>query len=489
MDTVPQGSTGNLSRGLRALVPILIALEFFSGLVQGWIIPLLGEIGRVYDVPLGATSWVLAVGLLSSAVSVPLLAVLGDRFGHRLLLVVSVVLAAAGSILIALGPSFALVLAGAAIQGPVAAFLPLAMALLKTHRGKSANRDVGLIVGTLTFGVAAGSVLGGVAMDAIGQLHLVQLIPAIALVVFIPLVAIGVPESKPDATRSVDWLGASLLGIALVGLMYGLSEAPHVGLFSTTALVPVLVGIGALVAFLAVERRAASPLVDIPAMRSARLASPMVIGFLVAVTMFGNQSPPVLFLTASPDAVGYGNSLAATGVGIVVAVSAATLTLGSLVSFALTKAFGRTRILVASCLLSAAAMLAMAFIPSSTVLFALWLALSGIGTGVVLGVLPGIVIERSSESAAASVAGVYNTARTIGGTLAGAFVASITTLLIVSPQAGGQGSAPSFEAFQLIWVTFACINILAAAVAGFSGRKSAEGQIAQTVPAPAPSSS
>lgn len=470
MDTALRRPATTVPTKFRLLIPVLIALEFFSGLVQGWIIPLLAEIGRVYEVPVGATSWVLAVGLLSSAVSVPLLAMLGDRFGHRMLLVISVSLAAAGSILIALAPSFPLVLAGAAIQGPVAAFLPLAMALLKTHRPDSANKDIGLIVGTLTFGVAAGSVLGGVAMDIIVQLHIVQLIPAIALALFIPMLASLVPEGNRDDTRTVDWLGATLLGIGLMGLMYGLSEAPRAGWLSQQTLVPLAVSIAALVVFLGVERRAKSPLLDIPSMRSARLANPIFIGFLVAVTMFGNQSPPVLFLTADPESLGYGTGLPTSMVGIVVAVSAGSITLGSFLSFALSRVLGRNRTLVSACLLSAAALLCMALVPSSTAIFTLWLAASGIGTGVVLGILPGVVIERAPESATASVAGVYNTARTIGGSLAGAFVATITTLLVISPSTGEGRGTPSFEAFQAIWVTFAVVNVIAAVAAAFTGR-------------------
>lgn len=458
----------------RLLVPILIGLEFFSGLVQGWIVPLLGEISRVYSVPLGLTSWVLAVGLLSSAVSVPLISILGDRFGPRRLLVVAVSLAAAGSILIALAPNFAWLLVGTAIQGPVAAFLPLAMALLKSHRPQSANRDVGLIVGTLTFGVAAGSIFGGIAMDAIGRLHTVQLIPAIALAVFVPLVLFFVAESQADATRSVDWLGALLLGIGLVGLMYGLSEGSQSGWLAAATVLPIAVGAAALVLFLMVERRALSPIVDIPAMRAAGLANPIFIGFLVALTMFGNQSPPVMFLTANPAELGYGNAMPASGVGLVVAVSAGSLTLGSFLSSMISKKLGRTSTLALSCLAAAAALLCMAFVPSSTLLFALWLAICGVGTGIVVGILPGVVIERSPESAAGSVAGVYNTGRTIGGSLAGAFVASVTTMLVINPGSGAEAApAPSLAAFQVVWVCFAAVNVVAAAASLFIGRKGA----------------
>ncbi len=233
-------------------------------------------------------------------------------------------------------------------------------------------------------------------------------------------------------------------------------------------------GVAALVLFLMVERRALSPIVDIPAMRAAGLANPIFIGFLVALTMFGNQSPPVMFLTANPAELGYGNAMPASGVGLVVAVSAGSLTLGSFLSSMISKKLGRTSTLALSCLAAAAALLCMAFVPSSTLLFALWLAICGVGTGIVVGILPGVVIERSPESAAGSVAGVYNTGRTIGGSLAGAFVASVTTMLVITPGGGAEAApAPSLAAFQVVWVCFAAVNVVAAAASLFIGRKGA----------------
>ncbi|WP_051389233.1 MFS transporter [Arthrobacter sp. 35W] len=471
MDTAHRRAQNVAGAKLRLFVPVLIALELLSGLVQGWIVPLLSEIGRVYGVPAGSTSWVLAVGLLSSAVSVPLIAMLGDRFGHQRLLVVSVALVAAGSLLIAFAPTFPLVLLGAAVQGPVAAFLPLDMALLKAHRIRSANRDVGLIVGALTIGLAAGMLLSGVALDALGNLAVVQMIPAVGIAVLVPFVWLLVPETSPDASRRIDWKGAVLLGAGLVAIMYGLSEAPHLGWTSPQALPPLAGGIAALVLFFRVEKRAESPLVDLKVIRAARLGNPIGIGFLIAVTMFGNQAPSVLFLSANPDKLGYGAGMSVSAVGLVLAIGAVSSTLGSFSAALLGRLVGQARTLVFACLAAAAALLCLAFAPSSGVVLIVWLAIAGFGHGIVLSTLPAVVIDRAPASAPASASGVYNTARTIGGSLAGAFVASVTTVLVVS--AGGSGAgvvAPSLGAFQLIWTVFAALNVAAAMAAIFLSR-------------------
>ncbi|WP_427017245.1 MFS transporter [Pseudarthrobacter sp. P1] len=492
MDTAHRGAQKVAGAKLRWFVPVLIALELFSGLVQGWIVPLLGEIGRVYGVPAGSTSWVLAVGLLSSAVSVPLIAMLGDRFGHQRLLVVSVALVAVGSLLIAFAPTFPLVLLGAAIQGPVAAFLPLDMALLKAHRLRSANRDVGLIVGALTIGLAAGMLLSGVALDAMGNLAVVQLIPAVGIAVLVPFIWMLVPETGPDAFRRIDWKGAVLLGAGLVGIMYGLSEAPHLGWGSPQALPPLAVGLAALVLFFQVEKRAKSPLVDLKVIRAARLGNPIGIGFLIAVTMFGNQAPSVLFLSANPDKLGYGAGMSVSAVGLVLAIGAVSSTLGSFSAAFLSRLMGgQARTLVFACLTAAAALLCLAFVPSSGVVLIVWLAIAGFGNGIVLSTLPALVIDRAPASAPASASGVYNTARTIGGSLAGAFVASVTTVLVVS--VGGSGSgvvAPSLGAFQMIWTVFAALNVAAAIASVFlsRGRTTSRGGAASTDSGRAPAS-
>ncbi|WP_164863425.1 MFS transporter [Agromyces sp. LHK192] len=450
------------------LVPTFVALELFGGVIQGWITPLLGEIATHYQVGGGAVGWILTVGLLSSAVSVPLMTMLADRYGARRMLVLAVALTAIGSTMIAFAPVFPLVLLGSIVQGPVAAMLPIEMSLLKHHRPESANRIVGILVGTLTFGVALGSLGGGLVMEAVGDLVVAQAIGAAPLVILALVVGFTVPSTAGDPDRVVDWAGAGLFGVALVGVMYGLSEGSNAGWTSPLALVPLVLGLVAFIAFLMVENRATTPLFDVKLLRRAKLGVPMVLGVLVAMTMFGSQTPTVLYLSADPELVGYGAGFSTGLVGIVFASTALVMTAGSFLAPLLARRAGLRATIVAACVLMAAGMVVLLVAPAGPGLATAVFATTALGTGVMLAVLPGVVIDRAPETASASVSGLYNTGRTLGGSLAGALVASIMTAFVAAGAAGTVGDAPPatpFAAFQVIWAIFAAVLIAAAVLA------------------------
>src|SRR5215218_7923497 len=102
------------------VVGFLVVLEFASGLLQGWLPPLLPGILRQYGTTAADLNWVSAVYLLSSTVCVPLVAV---------------------------APTFGILLLGRAVQGPLGAFLPLEFAIVREHAEERAGRVIGLLVG------------------------------------------------------------------------------------------------------------------------------------------------------------------------------------------------------------------------------------------------------------------------------------------------------------------------------------------------------
>src|SRR5215204_3972286 len=75
------------------------AVDF--GLEQSMIVPALPDFAQTYDASLIAVGWLATAYLLSAIVAVPLLSRLGDLYGKRRMILVSVGAFAAGSLLCA----------------------------------------------------------------------------------------------------------------------------------------------------------------------------------------------------------------------------------------------------------------------------------------------------------------------------------------------------------------------------------------------------
>lgn len=122
-------------------------------------------------------NWFEAAQLLLPALVVPILAKLGDMFGHKRLLLVSTVLTA--------GASWALVFAD--------------------------TFTTFLVVG-LEAGAILGALLGGRLFGWFGNnVHLTLAIPAIAVTLVFFAVLFGVPESTPLPGRRLDVVGFGML--------------------------------------------------------------------------------------------------------------------------------------------------------------------------------------------------------------------------------------------------------------------------------------
>ena len=447
----------------RLLVPTFLAIELLAGLIQGWIMPLLGEIAKFHGVPAGSISLYFMVTMLSSAMSVPFLSMLADRYGKRRLLVIAVLCTAIGTATIAFAPSFSFVLIGAAIQGPVAALLPIEMGILKQARTQDANRIVSMLVGTLTLGVALGSLLGGVIMDATGDLALTQLVPAIPLFLLAAAVLVALAADPGNPTSSVDWGGAVLFSASLGALMFGLTAGTEFGWLHPATLGSLSGGVLGALAFLKLESRVAFPLLDFTVLRRVKLGLPMILGFLVALTAFGMSTPTTLYLTANPAVVGYGTGMSPGTAGLIVALVFLASSLGAFLAPVMVRLLGTAWAVSVASLLSAASLLLLMTAPESPVLVTILLAVNSLTSWIVLGILPGVIVARAPLSVATTLSGLYNCLRSLGGSVAGALVAAVMATLVMTQQDADAVAAPALSAFQVVWGIFAAC-LLASAV-------------------------
>jgi EmrB/QacA subfamily drug resistance transporter len=244
---------------------------------------------------LGATAidaqWALtAYGVLFSGVLL-LGGRLGDLHGRRRLLVGGMATFAGGSLLAGSAPALAVLVAARALQGlGAAAAVPAALALIGSMYppGPARTRALSLLAAMSALGIMSGLLLGGVITDLLGWrwVFLLMTAPAVLAAVTAPRV---LPEARADGpVPQSDVCGAVLLSTGLMAVLFGLTGVEHGGNTAVRTVVPLLIGVLLLAAFVTWERRVPAPLVrfEILRVRSLRAASLTVGANALASTAF-----------------------------------------------------------------------------------------------------------------------------------------------------------------------------------------------------------
>lgn len=446
------------------LVGFLVVLEFCSGVLQAWISPLLPAVLRTYGTTAAELNWVSAAYLLSTALCVPLLSALGDRYGHRRMLVLAAALVAAGSILVAVAPTFGVLLLGRVVQGPLGAFLPLEFAIVRERAGDRSGRAIGLLIGGLSVGGGVGFVASGLVGDRV-SLSAALWVPALLLILAVPGAAFLVPETTARRRFPIDWLGAGLLGVGLVLLLAAVGNGRAWGWGDVRTVVGLAGGMLLLGLWITVERRTPHPLVDVSLVVGGALSLPLLAGLFYGAELYGSQVAVALFL-GLPASTGVGLGLTAGQLGLVLLAFAVASFLGTVAAPRLAERRGRRAALLVGALSTAAGYLLTVAVHDAAGAFVLWQILVGFGNGLVLATLSTLVVTRAPGDAVAVSSGLFNTARTIGGAVAGAVFAAIMASLVVHPAAGGK-PVTSESGFEAVWVACA---VLALTVAGIAVR-------------------
>lgn len=214
-----------------------------------------------------ATSYVLAFSSLLLAGGR-----LADLFGRRRVLVLGLTVFAVGSVLCGLATSGPGLIAARAAQGAGGACaLPATLAILAADLD-GRDRDIG--AGVLTAAIAAALALGPAVGGVISQyahwnwVFFVN-IPVCAVTIGLALWAVP-PAPRPTGRRaSLDLAGLATSGLALLALTWALVESTDRGFTSPPIVTAFLLAALASWAFVAVERAAATPMLDLRLFRSA----------------------------------------------------------------------------------------------------------------------------------------------------------------------------------------------------------------------------
>ena len=221
----------------------------------------------------------------------------GDLLGRRRVFMVSLGAFAAASLVAGLASSAGLLIAARVLQGGSAAFAQataLSLIVSTFAAGPARNRAVGVFAAMEGLGAAAGLLLGGIIVDAVSWrwVFLVN-IPVAAVVALLTPRFIPAPARQRD---HFDLPGAASASTGLALLVFGLSRAAEHGWGDTFTVGPLIVGIGGLVAFVAIEARSASPLMPLWVFADRNRSGAYAIQALLGAALFGMFFLVTLFL-------------------------------------------------------------------------------------------------------------------------------------------------------------------------------------------------
>jgi EmrB/QacA subfamily drug resistance transporter len=221
---------------------------------------------------LGASSsgiqWAQNVYLLALAALVTALGRIGDLVGRRLVFCSGLVVFSLGSVVCARADSIAVLVAGRAVQGVgAAAMLALSLAIATlAFSAERRPRAIGIWAAVSSIALAVGPLVGGGIVEFASWRWLFLLnIPLAAISV--ALLVTAMPESRDEGGR-IDVSGVVTLSAGLTLLVLALVQGKSWGWASLGTLGALAAGLALLAFFVAVETRAAEPLIDLDLFRS-----------------------------------------------------------------------------------------------------------------------------------------------------------------------------------------------------------------------------
>ena len=271
-------------------------LAAIDATIVGTAVPrIVGDLGGI-----DLLAWVFTSYLLASTVTLPLAGKLGDLYGRKPLFLVAVVIFVAASMVAGAAQSMELLIAARAAQGIgggmifATTFAVIADLYSPLERG----RVQGAVAGVFGIASVIGPTLGGWITDVSTWRWIFYINMPIGIIAF-AVILLRMPWTRlyREGEARIDFAGAVLLSVAVVpfllamvwgGDRYEWASAQTIGL--------VAISLVALAGFVAVEARAAEPLVPLFLFKNRTFAVSAVLLLLTGAGMFGALTMIPLYL-------------------------------------------------------------------------------------------------------------------------------------------------------------------------------------------------
>jgi MFS family permease len=441
-----------------------LLVVFFS---ETMLLPAIPEIMNDFRIPYGTAAWIFSSYLIVAAVMTPIAGKMSDLYGKKKVLLVLLVLYVSGITAGAFAHNITFLLASRIIQGVGLAAVPAAFSLL---RDTFPPAKLAIAVGVFGSAYSAGSVIGLLAGATIIQMFgwhstFLSIVPFAAVVTVMisrfvkenkgQLLTASVSNQentgeKQHVSPSIDIKGALVLSITIISFLVALTivqsginstNLPQIGIaFAVSA---ISLGI-----FVFIERRVASPLVDMRLLKDKTLMPSYIMATATGITMF-MAYPAIVQLVRNPMPLGFGGS----------AVDAANVQLPFMIMFLvfasitplIINRIGKLNPIIIGALVSLIGSVGLLMFHSTKPALSINLAIIASGLSMTITATWNIIVSSSPKSFVGISVGVgallLFIGMSIGPALTGVYMQNHQVIK------GVQGSYPSLESYNLVYLT------------------------------------
>ncbi|GAA3804043.1 MFS transporter [Streptomyces phyllanthi] len=448
-------------------VGLIFALAFSGvtvAVMSTLLSPLLPQLPELLSTSADDAAWSVTATLLAGAVATPIAGYLGDLYGKRRMVLISLVLLVAGSLVAALSSTLVLMIIARTLQGSALGVISLGMGIMRDRvPPQQLNLAIGLMSSSLGAGVALGPPLSAVIVQYTDW-HVVFMITAGLGAIAAALVLRYVPGQDVARGGRFDFVGAFTLSAGLLALLVAISKGSAWGWGSTQVIGLFAAAMVALALWVAFALRAPAPLVDLRTARRPVVLLTNIASLLVGYALFAQAMVFPQLLQLDPDS-GSGLGLSVLAAGLAVMPGGLMMMAVSPLAARLSAARGPKVSLILGAAVSGAG-----YLVGLNMMHAVWQVvltsvLINTGIAIAYAAMPALIMGAAPASESGAANGFNALMRSIGTSTSSA-VAGVV-LAHTSTQFDGIHTAPTLTGFRIVFAIAAGAGLLAVLIGSF----------------------
>lgn len=461
--------------GWRTLI-ILSCLGLIVMFDETMILPAIPDFIRDFNISYSTSSWLLSSYIIAAAVMTPIGGRLSDIYGKKKILLIVMGVYAIGVLAGRFATNIEFMLVARAAQGVGMAMFPIAFGIIREVLPEK-KLAIGQTIFSSTFsgGAVVGLVGGAAIIQNFGWPATFLAILPVAIVLWLMIVRfVHVPSPAPTEAnveagsghpsndRTIDIKGTLTLAATIISFLAGITflESSGTGAWYQVAGLFAASGI-LLAAFIVIEKRVRSPLLDLKLMTSKNFLPPTIVLMLTFMSIF------MVYLTIpimvrSPEPLGFGGD--AVAVASVQLPFMIVLLIGTIMSGFILNRIKNTNLTLIGTVISAIGFFILFMFHSTENMVSVGLAILAAGLSLAITGAFNVILLSVPVQMTGIALGMTLLLNLVGMSV-GPALAGVLQQTYQGTIDGVAGQFPTQDAYNLIFLTSALISLASVALA------------------------